>query len=125
MNISHEFRTTLTLILGPLEDALASAKLHFSIRPNLGLVQKNALRLLRLINQLMDFRKIEENKMKLVVSENNITDFITESGNAFREIARRKSISFNIISSEKHLRVWFDSNILDKVFFNLLSNAFK
>ena len=124
-NISHEFRTPLTLILGPLEDALSSPKLHFSIRPNLELVQKNALRLLRLINQLMDFRKIEENKMKLVVSHNNITDFITEIGNAFREIARRKLISFNIISSEKHLRVWFDSNILDKVFFNLLSNAFK
>src|SRR6267142_2742054 len=86
-NISHEFRTPLTLILGPLEDVLASPKLHFTIRHNLQLVQKNALRLMRLINQLMDFRKIEENKMKLFVSENNITDFVTEIAGSFHEIA--------------------------------------
>ena len=124
-NISHEFRTPLTLILGPLEDSLSSPKLHFTIRHNLELVQKNALRLLRLINQLMDFRKIEENKMKLVVSENNISDFVMEIANAFREVARRKSISFNITSKAGSLSVWFDPNILDKVLFNLLSNAFK
>jgi signal transduction histidine kinase/AraC-like DNA-binding protein/CheY-like chemotaxis protein/cellobiose-specific phosphotransferase system component IIB len=124
-NISHEFRTPLTLILGPLEDSLSSPKLHFTIRHNLELVQKNALRLLRLINQLMDFRKIEENKMKLVVSENNISDFVMEIANAFQEVARRKSISFNITSRVRDLRVWFDVNILDKVLFNLLSNAFK
>ncbi len=124
-NISHEFRTPLTLILGPLEDALSSPKLHFTIKSNIELVQKNALRLLRLINQLMDFRKIEENKMKLVASENNISDFVMEIANAFKEIARRKSISFNITSKVQDLTVWFDVNILDKVMFNLLSNAFK
>jgi len=124
-NISHELRTPLTLILGPLEDSLASPKLHFTIRHNLELVQKNALRLLRLINQLMDFRKIEENKMKLVISENPISDFVLEIANAFQEVAHRKSISFNITSKVGDLRVWFDVNILDKVLFNLLSNAFK
>lgn len=124
-NISHEFRTPLTLILGPLEDALSSPKLHFTIKSNLELIQKNALRLLRLINQLMDFRKIEENKMKLVASENNISEFVLEIANAFREIARRKSISFNITSKVQNLIIWFDVNIMDKVLFNLLSNAFK
>jgi len=124
-NISHEFRTPLTLILGPLEDALSSAKLHFTIRHNLELVQKSALRLTRLINQLMDFRKIEENKMKLVVSENNITDFVSEIAGSFQEIARRKSITFTISSKVRDLRVWFDVNTLDKVILNLLSNAFK
>jgi signal transduction histidine kinase/DNA-binding response OmpR family regulator len=124
-NISHEFRTPLTLILGPLEDALASPKLHFTIQHNLQLVQKNALRLMRLINQLMDFRKIEENKMRLVVSENNITDFVNEIAGSFQEIARRKSITFTITSSARDLHGWFDVNILDKVLFNLLSNAFK
>jgi signal transduction histidine kinase/AraC-like DNA-binding protein/ABC-type xylose transport system substrate-binding protein len=124
-NISHEFRTPLTLILGPLEDSLSSPKLHFTIRNNLELVQKNALRLMRLINQLMDFRKIEENKMKLVVSENNITDFVTEIAGSFRDIARHKSISFTISSKVRELRVWFDVNTLDKVLLNLLSNAFK
>ncbi len=124
-NISHELRTPLTLILGPLEDSLASPKLHFTIRHNLELVQKNALRLLRLINQLMDFRKIELNKMKLVISENPISEFVLEIANAFQEVAHRKSISFNITSKVGDLRVWFDVNILDKVLFNLLSNAFK
>jgi len=124
-NISHEFRTPLTLILGPLEDSLASPKLHFTIQHNLQLVQKNALRLMRLINQLMDFRKIEENKMRLVVSENNITDFVNEIAGSFLEIARRKSITFTVASEVRHLRIWFDVNILDKVLFNLLSNAFK
>ena len=124
-NISHEFRTPLTLILGPLEDVLASPKLHFTIKHNLQLVQKSALRLMRLINQLMDFRKIEENKMRLVVSENNITDFVSEIAGSFHEIARRKSIVFTIVSEVRDLRMWFDVNILDKVFFNLLSNAFK
>ncbi|MBS1602132.1 MAG: substrate-binding domain-containing protein, partial [Bacteroidetes bacterium] len=124
-NISHEFRTPLTLILGPVEDALSSARLHYTIRHNLELVQKNALRLMRLINQLMDFRKIEENKMKLVVSENNITDFVTEIAGSFHEIARRKSITFTISSKVRGLRVWFDVNTLDKVILNLLSNAFK
>jgi len=124
-NISHELRTPLTLILGPLEDSLASPKLHFTIRHNLELVQKNALRLLRLINQLMDFRKIELNKMKLVISANPISEFVLEIANAFQEVAHRKSISFNITSKVGDLRVWFDVNILDKVLFNLLSNAFK
>ncbi|HEY6902565.1 MAG TPA: ATP-binding protein, partial [Puia sp.] len=120
-----EFRTPLTLILGPLEDVLSSPKLHFTIRHNLELVQKNALRLMRLINQLMDFRKIEENKMKLIVTENNITDFVSEIAGSFQEIARRKSISFTITSKARDLRMWFDVNLLDKVLFNLLSNAFK
>lgn len=124
-NISHELRTPLTLILGPLEDSLTSPKLHFTIRHNLDLVQKNALRLLRLINQLMDFRKIEENKMKLVISENQISEFVLEIANAFQEVAHRKSISFNITSKVGDLKVWFDVNVLDKVLFNLLSNAFK
>ena len=124
-NISHEFRTPLTLILGPLEDVLASPKLHFTVKHNLQLVQKNALRLMRLINQLMDFRKIEENKMKLVVSENNITDYVAEIASSFHEIAKRKSITFTTRSEVRDLCLWFDANILDKVLFNLLSNAFK
>ena len=83
------------------------------------------MRLLRLINQLMDFRKIEESKMKLNASENNISAFVTEITNAFRDLARKKSISFNVTSKVKDMKLWFDVNMLDKVLFNLLSNAFK
>ena len=124
-NISHELRTPLTLILGPVEDALSSPKLHFTLKNNLQFVHRNSLRLLRLINQLMDFRKIEGSKMKLKVSENNIAAFVTEITNSFQEIARKKSIAFNVYNKAGDLHIWFDENMLDKVLFNLLSNAFK
>jgi len=124
-NISHELRTPLTLILGPVEDALSSPKLHFTLKNNLQFVHRNTLRLLRLINQLMDFRKIEGSKMKLKASENNIAAFVTEITNAFQEMARKKSISFNVYNKAGALPIWFDENMLDKVLFNLLSNAFK
>ena len=75
-NISHELRTPLTLIMGPLEDAMRSPKLHFTIKNNLEFINKHSLRLLRIINQLMDFRKIEEGKMNLKASENDITEFV-------------------------------------------------
>jgi signal transduction histidine kinase/DNA-binding response OmpR family regulator len=124
-NISHELRTPLTLIMGPLEDSLSSPKLHFTLKNNLDFIQRNSMRLLRLINQLMDFRKIEESKMKLYASENNISAFVTEITNAFRDIARKKSISYNVVSKVHDLNLWFDVTMLDKVLFNLLSNAFK
>jgi len=124
-NISHELRTPLTLILGPLEGILASPKLHYSVTSQLEMVKKNAIRLLRLVNQLMDFRKIEENKMALHASDNNLTAFVTEITNAFTEIAARKKIAFRVESKDKALSVWFDTNMLDKVLFNILSNAFK
>lgn len=124
-NISHELRTPLTLILGPLEEVLSSSKLHFSVKPQLEMVKKNTIRLLRLVNQLMDFRKIEEGKMKIKASENNITDFVTEIANAFAETARKKNISFRVDSKDRELQVWFDVNMLDKILFNILSNAFK
>ncbi|MEP7375196.1 MAG: substrate-binding domain-containing protein [Chitinophagaceae bacterium] len=124
-NISHELRTPLTLILGPLEEVLSSPKLHFSVRSQLEMVKKNTIRLLRLVNQLMDFRKIEKDKMKIRASENNITDFVTEITNAFAETARKKTISFRVDSKDRELKVWFDVNMLDKILFNILSNAFK
>jgi len=124
-NISHEFRTPLTLILAPLEEVLSSSKLHFTLKNNLELVHKNSIRLLRLINQLMDFRKVEGSKMILRASENDIAGFVTEITDAFRDLARRKSISLHVLNKVGHLPVLFDINMLDKVLFNLLSNAFK
>ena len=118
-NISHELRTPLTLILGPLEDALGHFKLHFTIKNDLELIHKNALRLLRLVNQLMDFRKIEHNKMKLRASENNLTVFVTDIAASFKEIAKKKNISLQIFSRVNELPVWFDVNMMDKVLFNL------
>lgn len=124
-NISHELRTPLTLILGPLEDTMSSPKLHFTLKNNLDLVQRNAIRLLKLINQLMDFRKIEEGKMKINVTNNNLGNFVLEVTNEFKELAKKKYISLNISNKAPGLNLFFDTSMIDKVLFNLLSNAFK
>ena len=124
-NISHELRTPLTLIMGPLEDAMKSPKLHFTIKNNLEFINKHSLRLLRIINQLMDFRKIEEGKMNLKASENDITAFVNDIAIAFSDMARKKSISLNVSSKINGLKIWYDVTMLDKVLFNVLSNAFK
>ena len=124
-NISHEFRTPLTLILAPLEEMLADIKHNQRQSRNLNLIHKNVIRLLRLINQLMDFRKIEVEKMRLQASENDIIEFVNEIMDAYQSIAQKRSIDLRLITNERSLNVWFDVNMLDKVLFNLLSNSFK
>jgi signal transduction histidine kinase/DNA-binding response OmpR family regulator len=122
-NISHEFRTPLTLILGPLEELLASNK--NAHKQNLNLIHKNVIRLLRLVNQLMDFRKIEVDKMRLRASENDVINFVSEIMQSYKSIAHKRNIDLRMMTNERQLDVWFDTNMLDKVVFNLLSNAFK
>lgn len=124
-NISHEFRTPLTLILAPLEDLLNNPKLNFVTRNHLNLIRKNVIRLLRLVNQLMDFRKIELDKLKLKASENDFIVFVTDIMDAFKDVAAKRNIDFRLLTKEKQLPLWFDVNMIDKVIFNLLSNAFK
>ena len=124
-NISHEFRTPLTLILAPLEDLIASTKNQPSQKQNLSLIHKNVIRLLRLVNHLMDFRKIEVDKMRLRVSENDIVSFVNEIMQQYQNVASKRNIDFRLITTERQLMVWFDMNMLDKVLFNLLYNAFK
>ena len=80
---------------------------------------------MRLVNQLMDFRKIEQNKMKLRASKNNLTHFVTEIADSFREMAKKKNITLQVYSRVNELPVWFDVNMMNKVMFNLLCNAFK
>lgn len=123
-NISHEFRTPLTLILGPLEDLLSNPK-NGSVTPSLVLIQKNVIRLLRLVNQLMDLRKIDVEKMKVKASENDLVLFIAEIIQSFKSIAHNRNIDLRLITRERHLNAWFDASMIDKVIFNLLSNAFK
>lgn len=122
-NISHEFRTPLTLILGPVEEMMRRKK--GSEKEELSMVYKNAQRLLRLINQLMDFRKIENNKLRVQASANNLTDFVGDIVGAFKEIAENRSIDLRFIPESASIMAWFDKDMLDKVLFNLLSNAFK
>jgi signal transduction histidine kinase/AraC-like DNA-binding protein len=126
-NVSHEFRTPLTLILGPVEELLQSAQAQKDprIHQQLSLIRKNGIRLLRLVNQLMDFRKIENNKMRVRASENDIVAFVKEIMLAYELVARSRNIRFELQTGETSLPVWFDPNMMDKVLFNLLSNAFK
>jgi len=124
-NISHEFRTPLTLILIPLEELLADSKLPQKTRSHLQLINKNVMRLLRMVNQLIDFRKIDYEKMRVRATENDLLAFTKEIIDLFKDIAYKRNIDLRMVSSETHLSAWFDTNMLDKVLFNLLSNAFK
>ena len=123
-NISHEFRTPLTLILAPLEEMLADGKHPQRLSRSLQLIHKNVIRLLRLVNQLMDFRKIEVEKMRLRASEIDLIAFTNEILQAYQSIAHKRKIDLRLMTNERSLPIWFDVNMLDKVLFNLLSNAF-
>lgn len=124
-DISHELRTPLTLISSPLSEVLEKENLSQSARCNLEVVEHNADRMLRLINQILDFRKIQNGKMKLLVEETDISAFIQNIMSNFREMAARKNIDFDIKLEEKSFYAWVDRDKLDKIIFNLLSNAFK
>lgn len=123
-NISHEFRTPLTLILGPVEDALQS-NISSDLKKDLQLVRQNAVRLLRLVNQLMDFRKVENKKMKLQAAEQDLVGFVREIASSFDRLAKKRLIRLKVHTELSELKVYFDGDKLDKVLFNLLSNAFK
>lgn len=124
-NISHEFRTPLTLILSPVEDMMRNEKLNIIAGKSLKLMHKNIFRLLRLVNQLIDYRKIEYDKQQLNTTPNNIVEFVSDIVDTFQDTAKKRNIKLTIITQEPKIEVWFDVNMLDKVFFNLLSNAFK
>ena len=124
-NVSHEFRTPLTLILAPLQEMLGNEKVSSLAGKNLRLVQQNAYRLLKLVNQLIDYRKIEFDKQTIKASENNLVDFVHDIVDSFRLYAQKMNIKLFFSSSEKEIKAWFDTEMLDKVFFNLISNAIK
>ncbi|TGD79085.1 helix-turn-helix domain-containing protein [Hymenobacter wooponensis] len=125
-NFSHELRTPLTLILGPVEELLTSSPdLTAPQRQDLALVRRNTQRLLQLVNQLLDFRKIEVGKMEVRATESNLVAFVREIVDAFEKPARLRGVDLRFQVAQPVLMAWFDGNILDKVFFNLLSNALK
>ncbi len=125
-NFSHELRTPLTLILGPVEELLSSrADLSGPARQDLALVRRNTQRLLQLVNQLLDFRKIEVGKMAVRATEADAVAFVRELVEAFEKPAQLRGVRLHFLAAEPELRAWFDANLLDKVFLNLLSNALK
>ncbi len=126
-NISHEFRTPLTLIQAPVNEVLSSQDIEKipSVKNNLLLVRQNSDRLLRLINQLMDFRKMDAGKLRLNISKINLHQLIEEIYNAFIPLARQKNIDFSFDCPSTNRIIHLDVDKIDKVLFNILSNAFK
>jgi len=125
-NISHEFRTPLTLISGPIDHQLAKDNLSTDDREELNLVKQNATRLLNLVNQMMDLSLIDAGQLKLHVSEGNLSILLKQIVAAFSYKATTKEITLTTRVHSKQLdAVWFDKDIMEKVVSNLLSNAIK
>ncbi|HTM93277.1 MAG TPA: two-component regulator propeller domain-containing protein, partial [Flavisolibacter sp.] len=123
-NVSHEFRTPLSLIIAPLDKMLKEATVEEQ-KKQLNLIHRNARRLLNLVNQLLDFRKIEVQGLKLHPSIGDIVKFTEDISDSFTDIAEKKSIQFSFSSNIDHLEIYFDKDKIEKILFNLLSNAFK
>ncbi len=124
-NISHEFRTPLSLILAPVEAKLLSPGLMMSDRATFMLIQRNANRLHALINQLLDLSKLEAGRMELQIQKGDIIKFIGEICVSFDSLAEHKEIHFSKNLPSDMDDAWYDRDKLEKIFNNLLSNAFK
>jgi len=123
-NVTHEFRTPLTLILGPLNKLNINQADSGTIK-NISIIQKNANRLLSLVNQLMDFRKIEKKALHLQVEKGDLLNYVRGICELFRENAVSREIDYQIHCHEDEISGYFDPGAMDKIIFNLLSNAFK
>ncbi|MDD3320342.1 MAG: two-component regulator propeller domain-containing protein [Paludibacter sp.] len=123
-DISHELRTPLTLISLPIDNILQE-KLDPLIKEQLILARRNLDRVLGLINQILDFRKIQHNKMRLTVEEVNFGEFVKSSSSNFYEIANNKGIQFDIVNDSNDVKIWVDPERFESIIYNLLSNAFK
>jgi signal transduction histidine kinase/ligand-binding sensor domain-containing protein/DNA-binding response OmpR family regulator len=125
-NISHEFRTPLTLIQGGLEKIEQQVgMLPKELLSPLQIMDKSAKRLLRLINQLLEFRKIQNGKLALSLEETDVIAFLKEIFYSFKDIAQSKNMDFRFISSSERYKMYIDKEKVDKIAYNLLSNAFK
>lgn len=124
-NISHEFRTPLTLIAGPLEKLIADYKGPSYVFRQLQVIKRNTDQLFKLINELMDFRKLENKQMKLQTAEGDIVKFANEIYLSFKQQAKISKLDYSFRTESPHINVYFDRDKLEKVLFNLISNAFK
>ncbi|MEL7117910.1 MAG: two-component regulator propeller domain-containing protein, partial [Bacteroidota bacterium] len=123
-DITHEFRTPLTLILGPLDELLNKYPDN-GIHKQLQSVKRNAQRLLNLVNQILTFRKLETDHAPMQASKGDIVFFMRQVYLSFEETARLRDINYTFESSEPEITLWFDYDKMEKVIYNLLSNAFK
>ncbi|WP_158651275.1 hybrid sensor histidine kinase/response regulator transcription factor [Pseudotamlana carrageenivorans] len=125
-NISHEIRTPVTLIIGAVNKLLKSNTHDGEVDFNsVKTVKKNGNLLLNLVNELLDYRKLEQNEIKLNVTKQNIVSFCEEIYLSFKELAHQKGVQVGFHATSDAIDLWFDKNQMDKVLYNLLSNAIK
>ncbi len=126
-NVSHEFRTPLTLIINPIEKLLREFDTYNRsfIENQLRLIHRNARRLIYLVDQVIDFRKLDRRVIKLQVAESDIIEFLQDIFSCFNDLAGQHSIDYQFTTETNHLIAWFDADKLEKIIVNLLSNAFK
>ncbi len=124
-NVSHEFRTPLTIISGPIEQLCADTSIDGESKHLLYIVQNSVRRMLRLVNQLLEFHKLENDTLKLTVRKEEITALLQQFTDIFTVNGREKNIGFNIYGLEDSFMGWVDADKLEKITANLLSNAFK
>jgi len=124
-NISHELRTPLTLIVSPIENILHTERISPSVRSQLEIVYSNSQRMLRMVNQLLEFRKVQNQKMKLKVQKVLLSELVNETCSNFQKEAYDKHIQFSIENKAEDSTVWVDRGRMDTILWNLLSNAFK
>ncbi len=124
-NISHEFRTPLTIILGAAERMRAYDKIPAEIKQPAFSIQKSTERLMRMINQLLEFSKMHENKLQLAVEETEVVGFLRDIYSTFKNMAETKHISYMFTTNAKAITTLVDRSYLDKIAYNLISNAFK
>ena len=124
-NISHELRTPLTLIVSPIENILQTERISQSVRSQLEIVHSNSQRMLRMVNQLLEFRKVQNQKMKLKVQPTLLSELVEDTSANFKKEAAEKHIHFEIINKAEDSTVWVDRARMDTILWNLLSNAFK
>ena len=124
-NISHELRTPLTLITAPIDLLLRREQLTEEGRNELTVVRRNTQRLIHTVNQILDFRKIENHKMRLLLEQGDVLKAIRHTMSHFELLATERSIDYRMECADEVLMGWFDRDKLEKILFNLLSNAFK
>ena len=124
-NISHEFKTPLSLILGPVQTLLAHNSLPKEEQDLLFLIKKNSNRLLHLISEVIEFRSYENGKMQMYFTKGNLKRFLTELNSFFSDRIKQKKLNFQFLAEDTSFEMAFDKEKVEKIYFNLLSNALK
>lgn len=124
-NVAHEFRTPLSLIMIPLESLMGRNDVPAALRGQIYTAYKNACRMSRLVNELLDFNKLEGGNLSLSVQHGEIVQFIMDTAAAFNDMAAKRKMIFSATSDSPVIMGWFDRDKLERIIFNILSNAFK